>query len=391
MDEAAEFVKRNAKIIREVLARTDRARDTLTARVREIAEIPSPTFHEEKRTEYLMKAFAEAGLRDVARLPKGSVLAFTKSKGHPNTLLLAAHIDTVFPSTTDLNTRREGSRLYGPGTGDNAANIAAIITLAEIIRDVGMKLDRNVAFCGNVCEESIGNLAGMAEVMDYMGSALGAVIAVDGRMPHVLNRSLAVRRFAVTAHGPGGHAWTDFGRPSAVHEVARVVAEVSRLEVPTEPKTTFNVGTIEGGEGLNSIARGCTAAVELRSIDSESLAVLEGEFLRIVNEVPAPGIEIKTELVGERRASLQPPESDLVRAAVDSARHLGLQPELGAASTDAALPASRGLPAFAMGTYQGGGVHTLEEYVELDSLTHGLKWLALTVLMLASPTGRVHA
>jgi tripeptide aminopeptidase len=383
MNRVTEFIEENGEIIREVLDVAGGMGDALVTRLREIAEIPSPTFHEDKRTEYLMRVLPQAGLRDVTRLAKGSVLGFTKSKHAENTLLLTAHIDTVFPTGTDLATRIEDSRLYGPGTGDNAANLAAVISLAEIIRDMSLRPARNISFCGNVCEEGTGNLAGMAEIMEYMGKSLGTVIAVDGRMPHILHRSLAIRRYRITASGPGGHSWMDFRTPSAVHELARVVAAISCLEVPTEPKTTFNVGTLRGGKAVNTIAQECTADVEFRSLEADRLASLEREFLKIVEEIPAPGVRLRTEVTGERPAGVQPPESDLVRTAVDAGVHLGLEPELGAASTDAALPASCGIPAMAMGTYRGEGVHTLEEYVEIDSLATGLGWLAVTVLALA--------
>ncbi|MFH1313552.1 MAG: M20/M25/M40 family metallo-hydrolase [Candidatus Eisenbacteria bacterium] len=382
MGNVAEFADKNAAIIEKVFARVDGMHATLTARIREISEIPSPTFDETRRTEYLMRVLPKIGLKDVTRLPKGSVVAFTESKDRDDTLLLAAHIDTVFPVETDLTTRIEGSVLHGPGTGDNAANLAAIVTLAEILKDEGVSLKRNLAFCGNVCEEGIGNLAGMAEVLEFMGERLGTVIAVDGRMANILNQSLAVRRYAVTARGPGGHSWMDFGVPSALHELARVVAEVSRIEVPAQPKTTFNVGTIHGGKTVNAIAQDCTAEVDLRSLEHDQLESLEQEFLRIVEEVPAAGVTTQATIIGERPAGSEPPEGPLVKTAWEAATHLGLEPELGAASTDAALPASRGIPGIAMGTYRGDGVHTVEEYVELESLTTGLKWLILTVLTL---------
>jgi tripeptide aminopeptidase len=382
MGSVAEFADKNAAIVERVFARIDGLRDSLTGRIREIAEIPSPTFNEVRRTEYLARVFPEAGLKDVTRLPKGSVIAFTESKDSANTLLLASHIDTVFPVETDLTTRIEGSILHGPGTGDNAANLAAILTLAELMRDEGIHLKQNLAFCGDVCEEGIGNLAGIAEVVDFMADRLNSVIAVDGRMPHILNQSLAIRRYAVTAHGPGGHSWTDFGVPSAVHELARVTAEVSRIDVPMEPKTTFNVGTIHGGKALNAIAQDCRAEVDLRSLDPSRLETLEREFLRIVSEVPADGVTVRAEVIGERPAGSVPPDGPLVKTAWEAATHLGLEPELGAASTDAALAASRAIPAFAMGTYDGDGVHTVEETVDLESLTAGLKWLTLTVLTL---------
>lgn len=384
MEEAGRFVDKNDDLVRKMCESIEAAQTSLIRRVREIAEIPSPTFQETERSRYLMEAFPGAGLVDITRLSKGSVIGFTGSKQDRNTLLLAAHIDNVFPMGTDLATRTEGSTLFGPGTGDNAANVAAIVTLAEILKANRVDLGRNVAFCGTVCEEGSGNLAGMGEVLDHLGGTLTTVIAVDGRTPSLMHRSQAIRRYRVEASGPGGHSWDGFGTPSAVHETARVVAALASLEVPAEPRTTFNVGTISGGRSVNAVAQHCIAEVDLRSLETRELEKLEHEFLGIVKRVPAKGILVNATMAGERPAAEQPPESSLVRTAIDTAAHLGFQAELTASSTDAALSLSRRIPSISLGTYRGSGVHTLEEKVDLDSLVMGLKWLALTVMALAS-------
>lgn len=383
MGNVDEYVRNRARLLEDVFRAIDESRESLIRRIREISEIPSPTFQEEGRTEYMKAAFAEAGLRDVYSLPKGSVLGFTHSRNEPDTLLLAAHIDTVFPVGTDLTTHVEGNILHGPGTGDNAANVAAIITLAEILNSLKIRPDRSIAFCGTVREEGVGNLGGIAEVLEAIDENLEMVIAVDGRMPFLSHRSLAIRRYALKAAGPGGHAWTHYGTPSAVHEVARVVAQLASTRVPEEPKTTFNVGTIRGGTSVNAIAEECVAQVELRSLEAEHLERLERKFLEFAERIPAAGIKIETKLIGTRPAAHLPPESELVETAVSAGRHVGIDPEPIALSTDAALPLSKGIPSVAFGTCRGKGGHTLDEQIELDSLTTGLKWLALTVLALA--------
>jgi tripeptide aminopeptidase len=384
MKEVKDFVERNSSTVKEVFEAIEGKRQVLVDRVRRIAEIPSPTFQEERRSAHLMGLFPNIGLKDCRQLAKGSVLGFTGSVRDSDTIVLAAHIDTVFPINTELATRIEDRTLFGPGTGDNATNVAAIVTLAEILMELGITPRRNLAFCGTVCEEGPGNLAGMEEVLDFLGDRVGRVVAVDGRTPFLMHRSQAVRRYRVETSGPGGHSWDGFGTPSAIHEMARIIAVLSEVKVPAEPKTVFNVGTIRGGRSVNAIAQSCVVDVDLRSLERDDLEELERRFLRIVRETPADGIRTRVEMTGERPAAAEPAGSHLVKAAADAARYLGFEAEHVASSTDAALSLSRGLSSISLGTYRGRGTHTLEEQVDLTSLTTGLKWLALTVLVIAA-------
>lgn len=378
-----QFIGTNESLLKRLFEKINGSRDVIIARVRRIAETPSPTFQETGRTQYLMTEFPEVGLVDVHSLPMGSVLGFTRSRRAPLTLLLAAHIDTVFPMETDLKTRIEGDVLRGPGTGDNAANVAAVITLAGILKDLGIEPAGNIAFCGTVREEGLGNLGGMAEVLEEVGDMTAAAIAVDGLAPSITNRSQAIKRYAVTVRGPGGHSWSHFGTPSAIHEMAKIVSALASYDVHADPKTTFNVGKIQGGKSINAIAQECTIEVDLRSLVQESVDDLERNFLQMLKDIPTAGMTVETKLIGEKPGVSIDPEDPLVITAAAAGRHVGLEPALNAASTDATLPLSRGIPAVSFGTYAGGGTHTLEEYVDLDSLTTGLKWLALTVLALA--------
>jgi tripeptide aminopeptidase len=376
------FTAENQRPLNLLFDRVEALREALIARIREISEIPSPTFDEHLRTEYVLYSFQNAGLNDIRTLGLGSVLGFTGDGRGPVDLLLAAHIDNVFPSGTDLGTRIDGGILRGPGTGDNAANVAAIIALAEILNELSIRPAGNIAFCGTVREEGLGNLGGMDEVLAEIGERTGAAIAVDGQMDSLIVQSQAIRRHAVTVRGPGGHSWKDFGNPSAIHEMARIITSLAGIEVPDEPRTTFNVGKIGGGTTVNAIAEECVAEVDLRSLEPEVVEDLERKFLKLAGGTLSPGVQIETQLIGERPGGSIDAEHDLVKTAVAAARYLGCEVTLKAASTDAALSLARGIPSVCFGIYSGDGTHTLQEYIRLDSLTAGLMRLGLTVLAL---------
>jgi acetylornithine deacetylase/succinyl-diaminopimelate desuccinylase-like protein len=244
-------------------------------------------------------------------------------------------------------------------------------------------LSRNIAFCGTVREEGNGNLGGIAEVHEAMGERLGAVIAVDGGASSVVNRSLAIRRYVLKVTCPGGHSWGQFGTPSAIHEMAKVITALDSIETPSEPKTTYNIGTIRGGTSVNAIAQECEVEVDLRSLERELVEELERKLLQIVEDARAENVKVEAQLIGRRPAATLPPEDPLASAAVDASRYLGSEVNLAASSTDAAYTLARGVPSISFGIYHGGGGHTLEEFIELESLAAGLKWLALTVLILA--------
>jgi acetylornithine deacetylase/succinyl-diaminopimelate desuccinylase-like protein len=380
LNQAAQFAAANAELIENLFGQIENEQDSLLAEIRRIAEIPASTFHEQQRTDYLRETFSTAGLRDSHSLEKGSVLAYSESKKQSGSLVLAAHIDHVYPEGTNLATSIDGGLLRGPGVGDNAANVGAIVTLARLFTRLDIQPARGLVFCGTVREEGNGNLDGVAEVLDALGDRVWGVIAVDGRTGSIVNRSLAIHRYLLKVSGPGGHSWGHFGTPSAVHEMARIITALDDMQIPPGPKTTWNAGTIRGGTSVNAIAQECEAEIDLRSLETGHLEALEKGFLDMVNRKPKPGIQVEAELIGERPCATLPADSPLLLSALGVAEHLGIDVELAASSTDAALALWRGIPAISFGTYRGGGGHTLEEYIEIDSLVAGLKWLALTVL-----------
>lgn len=353
----------------------------------EIAAVPSPTGEEEAKSELVERLFRREELA-TERDRLGDVVATIPGRasadGSARRLLVAAHIDTVFPRDTPLDVTRTGDRLAGPGIGDNSIAVAATIALARLL---GMARERpavDVLLTGNVGEEGLGNLRGIREVMDSH-QKIGAVIALEGHnLGRVTHVAVGSRRYLITAKGPGGHSWGDFGRPSAIHALARVVAELDAISLPRAPKTTLNVGTIGGGVSVNTIAPEATALVDARSIDEAALHRLGERVTRIVERVNREsGVELTTETIGERPAGVVAVDSPIVGLAASTLATLGIEPSFDASSTDANVPIAAGIPAVCIGLTTGGNVHRTDEFIDLAPVPTGIAQLALLTLALS--------
>jgi acetylornithine deacetylase/succinyl-diaminopimelate desuccinylase-like protein len=357
-----------------------------------IAAVPAPTGEEGARARLVAGLFAAAGLPVevdelddvVATLPGGSGAA------GPPRVLIAAHLDTVFAAGTPLPIRRRGDRLIGPGIGDNSLGVASLLALPELLAIAGPP-GAEVLLVANVGEEGLGNLRGMRAVMDARPD-IGAVVAVEGHnLGRVTHIAVGSRRLRLTANGPGGHSWGDFGRPSAIHALARLVADLGALPLPRHPKTTLNVGTIEGGVSVNSIAPTASCLVDLRSIDAAALCRLGERVDREVAAANRDGIAVAGELLGERPAGVVPLDSPIVRLATETLGALGVETTYDASSTDANIAISRGVPAVCIGLTTGGNVHREDEYVDAGPLGAGLAQLALLTAALAREVSRGRA
>ena len=365
-----------ASIAPDVLALTER-----------IAGVPSPTGEEDAKSRAVAALFAENGL-DATRDRIGDVIAnipgkLPASAGVP-VLLIAAHIDTVFPLDTDLTVRRDDERLCGPGIGDNSIAVAATIKLAELLRRAGEAPAVDVLLTGNVGEEGLGNLRGIREVM-AAHPEVGAVIALEGHnLGRVTHVAVGSRRYRIVAEGPGGHSWGDFGRPNAIHGLGKLIGELDAIPLPRSPKTTLNVGTIEGGVSVNTIAPTASCLVDLRSTDDTALQRLSDRVTRLCAKASkADGIAFGLETIGERPAGLVPVESPVVQIAAKTLAALGLEPSFDASSTDANVPIAAGVPAVCIGLTTGGNVHRVDEYIDTQPVPDGLAQLALVTLALS--------
>jgi tripeptide aminopeptidase len=365
-----------AAIAPDVLALTER-----------IAGVPSPTGEEGAKSRLVAELYGAEGLASapdaigdvVATLP-GRLPA---SAGAPP-LLIAAHIDTVFPLDTDLTVRRVDDRMSGPGVGDNSIAVAATIKLCALLRHAGETPAVDVLLTGNVGEEGLGNLRGIRQVM-AAHPEIGAVIALEGHnLGRVTHVAVGSRRFRIVAEGPGGHSWGDFGRPNAIHGLGKLIAELDAIPLPRSPKTTLNVGTIEGGVSVNTIAPTAACLLDLRSTDDSALQRLSERVTRLCAKgSKADGIAFGLETIGERPAGVVPVESPVVQIAARTLATLGLEASFDASSTDANVPIAAGVPAVCIGLTTGGNVHRTDEFIDLGPVPDGLAQLALVTLALS--------
>lgn len=352
-----------------------------------IAAIPAPTDDEGARSLAVERLLCEEGLA-TKRDALGDVVATIPGRLAPSTgsrpLLIAAHLDTVFPINTPLTVERSDDRMAGPGVGDNSVAVATVIKLARLFQIAGEAPAVDVLVTGNVGEEGLGNLRGIREVLAQRQD-VGAVVALEGHnLGRVTHVAVGSRRYRLTARGPGGHSWGDFGRPSAIHALARLISDLDAIPLPRAPKTTLGVGTIEGGVSVNTIAPVASCLLDLRSTDQGALQRLSDRVHRLVARgYRNAAIQFEIEEIGERPAGILPVDSPIVAISAKTLQLLGVEPSFDASSTDANVPLSNGLPAVCIGLTTGGNVHRADEFIDLPPLATGIAQLGLVTLALS--------
>jgi tripeptide aminopeptidase len=348
-----------------------------------IQQIPAPTFQEEKRAAFVRDQFLAEGLADVSIDPVGNVYArlprcpLPAGVGETRPLVVTAHLDTVFPMTTPLEATREPERIAAPGIGDNSLGVAGLFGLVWALRQEALSpLPGDVWLAANVGEEGLGDLCGMKAVVARFDDQPAAYIVVEGMsLGRVYYRGLGVQRYRITVRTPGGHSWVDYGSPSAIHELASLVTRLNALILPEQPRTSLNVGIIQGGTSVNTIAAEAHLELDLRSEEKEKLGELIEQVEQLIAKSNQTFVEVTADLIGQRPAGEISPEAPLVRLAMSCLEAQGLQPILNIGSTDANIPLSRGLPAICVGLTTGGGAHTTGEYILTQPLEQGLAQL----------------
>ncbi len=349
----------------------------LTELLLEIAQTPAPTFHEGQRATLIASKWAGFGLHPELDAV-GNVIAKVKGRNSKR-VAFAAHLDTVFDSSTDLKVRTEGKRLIGAGIGDNAASLTVLTAFAEQIATQGSPFD--VWLVATTGEEGLGDLRGAKHFLAQHAKDLDAFIAVDGYLGLVVNQAVGVRRYRATFQSEGGHSWGNAGNPSSIHALGEAIHELYRIPLPSEPRTTLNVGMVQGGVSVNSIAASAELLLDLRSLDSSALEGLDGLAQSAIGRAARRvKLQADLELVGDRPAGLTE-NAALIRAAQTALERVGLSTRAVASSTDANAAVPYQLPAIGFGVYNGGNAHRLDEWVEPASLKTGLT--ALEALMYA--------
>ena len=357
-----------------------------------VQQVPAPTFAEAERAAFVQSRFEALGLVDVFQDELHTVHGRYPGTDprHPP-LVISAHTDTVFAAGTDLTTRHEPPLIYGPGLGDNSTGVAGILWLAQTLGDFGLQPAADCWFVANVGEEGLGDLRGMRAVVDHFGDQATYIVVEGGLFGQIAHQAIGVRRFRIQVKAPGGHSWGSFGNASAVHELGRIITAISHITVPAEPKTTYNVGVIEGGTTINSIAQAAHLLLDLRSEDETELARLVRTVERIVAKANggrngrSDGVTISMELIGNRPAGQIGREATLVQWAEAALRVVGCE-EISyiGGSTDANIPLSRGLTAVCIGLTHSGNAHRLDEYINPTHLPQGLGQLLLLTLAAAN-------
>ena len=372
----------------------------------EFIAIPAPPFGEAARARWFCDQFTALGLLKVYIDAEGNAIAClppdpddTPAHGG-GAVLLSAHLDTVFPAPTDCTPREDGGLIRCPGACDNGAGLAALLGMAAALQFAGLRPPCPIVFSANVGEEGEGDLRGIRHLFAHppYDARIDAAIALEGAgTALVVDRALGSRRLRVTLTGPGGHSWVDAGRPNPILTLSAALLAISRLPLPPHPRTTLNVGRLEGGTSVNSIPSSAFADIDLRSTSALELDRLELSVLsRISAEVeaematrePTERLSLSIERTGSREVGALSPGSTLARSLRAVDRHLGIPTESRIGSTDANHPLSLGIPALAIGAGgTAGGLHTLDEWYDPTGRELALRRILMLLLDTCSLLG----
>jgi tripeptide aminopeptidase len=367
----------------QALAKIEAHHEDLVQLIMRLCEIASPTFAEGPRARAVAEELRALGLQDVHVDATNNVIGVLPGREPGPTFLLDAHTDTVFPAGTDVRVRREHGKLMAPGVGDDTTNLACSLFLLRLVRDCGLPLPGTLIFSGTAGEEGLGDLCGIKAVMKELAGQVDYVLALDGQLGRICNQGVGSHRHKITVTAQGGHSWADFGAPSAIHALGATIVRISQLKVPKHPRTTFNVGIISGGTSVNTIAESAEMLLDMRSVSVEELMSLENHALAIFPEVEQEyHVQIERQLVGDRPAGSKADTVWMVDTIRQVHESIGIQTQVNAASTNANVPLSQGIPAVVIGTYTGKGTHRLDEWIDERSVILGMKQLTLAVLAL---------
>lgn len=353
--------------------------DAHLALLKTLAAIPAPSHHEEKRAGFIHNWLVATGANDAYIDEAKNVILPFDCDGRDGITVYLAHTDVVFPDLTPLPVRQEDNLLYAPGVGDDTANVAAILTCIKYIIQHGLKPKQPVLLVLNSCEEGLGNLKGVRQIVHDFAGRVKEMISFDCTMGEgMVCRAVGSERWKIKASTVGGHSFGDFGSPNAIHLMAGLINRLYSQKMPYwgDQKTTYNVGTVAGGTSVNTIAQDAEILYEYRSDDKKALDYMRRQFSVIMEEVKGPDARWELELLGERPCGGgvdAAAEERLLQRCEKAIEAITGEPVLRrSGSTDANIPFSLGIPAVTFGLYQGGGAHTREEWLDIDSLKPGL-------------------
>lgn len=341
-----------------------------------LGQIPAPSHKEDQRASFCQEWLKKQGAGNVRIDKAKNVICTIEGKEPGPVIVVMAHTDVVFPDESRLPLREEDGRLYAPGIGDDTANLVNLLMGAKYLLEQGNRPGPTLLLVANSCEEGLGNLKGSRQILEDYGSRIREWISFDGYLGKCTNRAVGSYRYRVGVSVKGGHSYNDFGRENAIAILAEIIHDLYRIELPAKEKTTCNVGTVEGGTTVNSIAQRASMLYEFRSASQECLEEMKGKFEAVIGKWREQGHEISVEVLGIRPGNgpVDKQRLDaLTRANVEVIQSCTREPvAMRTGSTDANIPLSVGIPANTFGTVQGDLAHTREEWIEIESMRAGM-------------------
>ncbi len=346
---------------------------------KDLCLIPAPSHFEDERAEYVLKYLKDAGIEN-AYIDEAKNVVCTLGKPSDKMIVFLAHTDTVFPMDTPLNYIDDGEKIHCPGSGDDTGSLSVMLTCIKYMAENNIVPNKTFMFVANSCEEGLGNLKGCRQIFKDYGDKIEYLYSFDSKPIVVTNKSVGSHRYEITAITEGGHSFGAFGNRNAINVLAGIISEIYKIDVPKLPnsRTTYNVGTIEGGTSVNTIAQNATMLCEYRSDNVECLAIMEKKFAEIFEKAKENCLELKINLVGNRPCTSAQMDMAKLKEITDraksiQAKHFNIDVIEKSGSTDCNIPHSMAIPAVALAAYDGGGTHTREEWVIKESFKPGLR------------------